>query len=331
MRYHLLCAGVAVCLSACSAEPTTTEPSGTSALAAARVGYTVVDLGGLGGGAGSASDINNAGQVVGGSFTAGGLEHAFLWQNGVMRDLGTLGGNTSAALAINAGGQVAGYSETATGQIHAFLWDRGVMQDLGTLGGAYSEAWAVNDSGQVVGRSDIPTGGTRAFIWDHGIMKRVPGLEKMFAHAYGINNAGVVVGAYHTGAGSHAFRARNGLVTDLGTLGGRGSGALAIRNGWVVGLAQGMGGSHAVLWQGAVIAKLGFPGRSSSAQSLNAVGQIVGGGLVAADSQHHAFLWDNGSVTDLGLGTASGINRRGWIVGDRPVGDDSHATLWKPN
>ena len=44
-------------------------------------------------------------QVVGTNGTAGGQQHAFLWQNGKMRDLGTLGGRDSGASAINASGR----------------------------------------------------------------------------------------------------------------------------------------------------------------------------------------------------------------------------------
>ena len=57
-----------------------------------------------------ASGINDAGQVVGGSFTAAGAQHAFITgPNGVgMTDLGTLGGGDSFASGINDAGQVVG-------------------------------------------------------------------------------------------------------------------------------------------------------------------------------------------------------------------------------
>ena len=83
--------------------------------------YSVIDLGTLGGTISHADDINASGQVVGWSARSSGIEHAFLWQNGIMTDLGTLGGSYSTANGINDVGQIVGSAGTADGTAHAFL------------------------------------------------------------------------------------------------------------------------------------------------------------------------------------------------------------------
>src|SRR5688572_24305197 len=75
-------------------------------------GFARTPIGHLGGGSSFPNDINNAGQVVGSSFTriVDGVEQserAFLWQDGVLKDLGVLPDDgESAAAAINSFGIV---------------------------------------------------------------------------------------------------------------------------------------------------------------------------------------------------------------------------------
>jgi len=145
----------------------------------------------------AAYGINDAGQVVGGSYDASANFHAFLWQNGGMQDLGTLGGDYSAAEAINDSGQVVGTARLANGTPHAFLWDGG-MQDLGALTWEQSIAYDINDKGQVVGV--LQTGATtHAFVWANGQIQDLNNLIPansgwVLQEARAINNKGRIAG-----------------------------------------------------------------------------------------------------------------------------------------
>lgn len=113
----------------------------------------IQDLGTLGGESSSASALNDALQVVGGSqiLPSGRTIHAFLWDQNGMHDLGTLGGEDSFATGINTQGQVVGLSQTSSGAFHAFRWTQGVMVDLGAVPDSWSAALGINDHGQIAG------------------------------------------------------------------------------------------------------------------------------------------------------------------------------------
>ena len=145
----------------------------------------------------AAYGINDAGQVVGGSYDASANFHAFLWQNGGMQDLGTLGGDYSSAEAINENGQVVGTARLANSTPHAFLWD-GAMHDLGALGWSQSIAYDINDKGQVVGALQSGSN-SHAFTWANGQMEDLNNLILansgwVLQEARAINNKGRIVG-----------------------------------------------------------------------------------------------------------------------------------------
>jgi probable HAF family extracellular repeat protein len=320
----------------------------------AEITISPVDLGQLNGSHTFAYGVNDHGQVVGRS-NVGNSGHAFLWQDGTMTDLGTLGGDSSEARAINEHGQIVGTSRTASGAEHAFLWQDGRMTDLGTLGGETSGAQDINDRGQVVGWSSMPPGdpaasGTEhAVLWQDGTITDLGTLGGGSSEARAINEHDQIVGTSRTASGAgHAFLWQDGRMTDLGTGGAIMSDAYGINDrGQIVGSAWSdseMAGRQALLWHDGRITDLGTVGwDSAEAFAINESGQIVGWTSVEAvhpgelgGGLSHAFLWRDGTMTDLGTRAgidtnswAEAINECGWVVGwgsDRSGG--FHALLW---
>jgi probable HAF family extracellular repeat protein len=199
----------------------------------------------LGGNNGTALDINDRGQVVGGAenttpdATCAGLppplnqiaqiqSKPVIWENGAIRELPTFPGDPDgAANAINDQGQIVG----ATGNcgkgpeyaLHALLWEDGAFTDLGNLGGTlFSFAANINDRGDVIGASNLPGDTTsHAFFWtrDSG-MKDLGTLPGDFSSsAADINSKGQVTGQSCDADGNcRGVLWQNGVITDLETL-----------------------------------------------------------------------------------------------------------------
>src|SRR5258706_579660 len=210
--------------------------------------------------------------------------------------INTATGTNASVRGINAAAQVAITNAPDALAYHAYQYSAGASLDLGTLGGNAAFALAINNAGQVAGRSVTTAGTVHAFIWTPG---GVGGIRTPLA----INNQDQIVGYSANLDGSdRAFLYKDAAMTDLGTLGGRYSYALAI----------------------------------------NGSNQIAGGSYTDdADSIYHAFLSDGTTMTDLNskvtskaanwiLNEAKGINDSGVIIGTGALSGQSHAFMLRP-
>lgn len=144
-------------------------------------------------------------------------------------------------------------------------------------------------------------------------------------YAHGLSDDGrTIVGTSQVGPGrsTHAFRWYNGVMTDLGTLGGTYADAQAVSadGSVVVGDVGISRSSMAFRWEGGTLQALGtLGGADSFARIVSADGTSVAGISSLANGHFHAFLWRAGAIADLGtLGgdhsTVSAINADGQVV-----------------
>jgi len=351
-------------------------------LASAQV-YTITDLGPL-----SPTAINIWGQVVG---NING--QAFIWtQFAGQHGLGTLtGGTFSNAASINDLGVVTGtadgpgtakrdgYSQSCSDLTQPFIWTRrNGMQGLGTAGVQIldPDQWCdvpfyatwINIPGQVVGYDGIFLNDWQnAFLWtnSNGMTLFGDTFPPTFANA--ISNTAQIVGENSSNAPfSHAFSWKNGIATDLGTLGGAdyASSANGVNDlGRIVGWSTtapiswffGWCGTatHAVLWgANGGIRDLGtLPGDTlSAASNITFFGEVIGSsgntatcdyGVAPYEVFGRPFIWTRRrGMQDLNtliaansgwvLNSATGINIWGQIVGSGTLNGQSHGFLLTP-
>lgn len=326
-----------------------------------------VELGTLGGTYSYATDVNDAGTVVGWSQTASGVYHAFRWTavdedeqgeentDGAVSprpliDLGTLPGDQSSrAISITHRGDILGISVgTRTTPV---VWNSaGAIAALpipAPPGGGTPVPRDRNDRGEVIGSNAV-----RSWIWSEA-----QGMRDIWAeiqepagenYVFGINEDGLVVGEFHSPLGCplryHISACWRSFVWSAATgyqgLGIPGADSSARVNphalneqGAVAGVltsnSTGQRVTLAFLWT----ATDGFhllPGSGAVASSVNARLTVVGTGPGV-----RAVAWPpaGGIVTlspdDPGLSSAVAINKHGLIAGVVFRDGQNRATVWK--
>jgi probable HAF family extracellular repeat protein len=210
---------------------------------------------------------------------------------------------------------------------HTYAWRNGALTDLGALGpdSAHNSSYpnSINAQGDLAGVSDNgamdPLTGNpeaHAVFWKNGHVINLGALGGNESQAFSLNDRDQITGVAENatpdpfsmlgeGTETHAFLWQNGRMRDLGTLGGPDS------FGWFV----------------------------------NARGQVAGvsyassvANPVTKQPPSHVFLWQNGTMRDLGslggsvptFGGVTALNNRGQIVGQSNLIDNKHAHpfLW---
>ncbi len=242
-------------------------------------------------GIGRAEDVSRDGSVVVGiTETPEHYNRAFVWrkEEGELIEIGTLSGTDSLALSVSGDGEkVVGISTTSDGRSLPFIWTVG--EGIKALDSLEGGAWDISDDGSsIVGSDEFG-----AVIWKSGTRQRIVegGIAKGISH-----DGKVVVGEMMTDRGLRAFRWANGILQDLGTLGGDLSTALRVSSNGniVVGYSKNAQGKHrAFRWTiDGVMHDLGTLGGGwSEARDISANGEVIVGISETKEGRSHAFLW----------------------------------------
>jgi probable HAF family extracellular repeat protein len=321
-----------------------------------KVHYRLVDLG-PSGPAGQPFHITDNGIIAATVTVPDGTNHAVIYFHGHRIDIshsGLLGANSMAS-GNNGWGQVVGGANTntedpagedfcgfrtfglpsATTTCLPYLWQNGNMIALPTLDGNRGNngvAAAINDSEVVAGLAENTTPEPSCPLYDPGQMQFQQYQYKPVVW-------------------------RDGIVTELDTVGGDGVGAaLAINNRGQVAGGSGacavfnqqfllpMHPLHAMFWDQdgtpTEIPSLGGNEQSpmgNLALGINNSGRVVGFSSLPDNGTFHGFLWTRGAGGVLDLGTAAGmpnsaalaINDTGVMVGVSTDFVSFVATIWK--
>lgn len=248
--------------------------------------------------------MNSAGRIVGN--TSQGVS---VWDGVSLIDLGL--GAGSYGYAINSRGDVAGALNGSYGQ--PFLYTSGTLRHVGPALDEFQTGRAngLNDLGQVAGEYATFGGDQHAWVDANGSVRMLGTLRgwETWAVAMAVNSHGQVVGgSTYEGADSpwtgHAFLYQEGVMHDLGSLGGWDSFANDINDaGQVVGWSTDETGDMVpFIYSGGSMRHLGaFEGELAPGEAIaiNNAGMAVGWAQYSWSDARDAFLYADGELLNL--------------------------------
>ncbi|WP_312547970.1 HAF repeat-containing protein [Massilia sp.] len=263
----------------------------------------------------TATDINEAGVVVGNYPVGAGITHAFLNRGRGLVDLGTLKGTSSTATAINDRGQVLGQWTTRSGQVRGYIYDKGKLRDIGTIGGRYTTWTDINNAGYISVFAADPVlpdgegGGSTSYLRaPNGALTQLADLPftnplyPPLTEARALNNKNQVTGG--SGPAEPIDFFLRGFI-------------------WTRGQTRDIG-------------DLGYPAPINPV-AINDRGQVTGNAELPGGPARAAFLYYRGRIVSIDSRPASegpfsggtGINNRGHVVGFSIEQGGARAFIWR--
>jgi probable HAF family extracellular repeat protein len=273
-----------------------------------------------------ASDVNDAGVIVGSFQTAGEL-HAFRLVGQQFSDLGTIANFDCSAGRINDAGTIIGTARVTNGMLsYSFKHQSGVMStELGNFGGLVSSASDINSHGAIVGWASLPDGRLRAYLNENGVdydlnsLVDLPGVTLTYGRA--INDRGQIVASGSNNRSYLLTPKSGGRLVNLSVRGPAGRDESSLIGGFVI---EGAGRKTVLIRvAGPALRRFGVTPLPDPVLTLHdrdgspiATNDNWNSDLAATFLQVGAFAWDVGStdaaiVIELPTGQYTVVVRNG--------------------